>query len=188
MAAQDPAVLQAPAPYLTVLKAAGVLVSAVLVALTLARYGVTWQGAAWSLAQLLLVCIACFDLATRRIPNRVTLPAMAVVLALRALFTAGTLGQAVAAGAVGFVAFLLLVMLSRGGFGMGDAKLAGLLGLLLGWALLPCLFVGVVAGGLASAVVFAAKRGGRGHTIAYGPYLCFGGTLAILALQPPPLV
>ncbi len=190
MAARDSAVLNQPAraPRVAALAGAGVLVGVVLVALTLRRFGASGQGAAWSLAQLLLVFVACFDVATRRIPNRVTLPALAVVLVVRAVFSSGTLVEAVVAGAAGFGAFLLLALLTRGGFGMGDVKLVGLLGLLLGKALLPGLFIGVVAGGVASALVVAARRGGRGHTIAYGPYLCLGGAIAILALHVPPLV
>ena len=70
---------------------------------------------------------------------------------------------------------------------MGDVKLAGLIGLLLGTAALPALFVGVVAAGAASLVVLASSRK-RGRTIAYAPYLCFGAAIAILAFGPPALV
>ena len=71
---------------------------------------------------------------------------------------------------------------------MGDVKLVGLFGLLLGTALVPALLVGIVAGGIASAIVVVAKPGGRKQAIAYGPYLCLGASVAILAFSPPPLV
>jgi leader peptidase (prepilin peptidase) / N-methyltransferase len=168
--------------------APGVFVAVSLVYLTFARFGSGGLATAWSLAQLLLVFIACFDLLTHRIPNRVTVPAMAAALVLRAVFATGTLPEALIAGAAGFAAFLLLFVITRGGFGMGDAKLAGLLGLLLGEALLPSLLCGVVFGGIASAVVAVAVRGGHKRAIAYGPYLCLGAALGILAFSPPPLV
>jgi prepilin signal peptidase PulO-like enzyme (type II secretory pathway) len=166
---------------------AGIVIAGVLVALTLVRFGAGGLGAAWSLAQLLLVFIAAFDVATRRIPDRVTLPAMGIVLVLRLAFATGTVPEALVAGAAGFAAFFLLAVLTRGGFGMGDVKLAGLLGLLLGKALLASLVLGVVAGGIASAAVLIATRDRR-RAIAYGPYLCLGAVLGILALHPPPLV
>jgi prepilin signal peptidase PulO-like enzyme (type II secretory pathway) len=167
---------------------AGAYAGVSLVYLTLSKFGVGGLGVAWSLAQLLLVFLACFDWVTQRIPNWATLPAMAVVLVLRGVFVPGTLPEALIAGAAGFAGFFLLVIVTRGGFGMGDVKLVGLLGLLLGTALLPALFVGIVVGGIASAIVALAKPGGRKQAIAYGPYLCFGAALAILAFSPPPLV
>jgi leader peptidase (prepilin peptidase)/N-methyltransferase len=168
--------------------APGVFAAVSLVYLTFARFGAGGLATAWSLAQLLLVFIACFDLVTHRIPNRVTMPAIVVVLVLRAVFATGTLPEALIAGIAGFAAFFLLVIVTRGGFGMGDVKLAGLLGLLLGKALLPSLLFGVVFGGIASAVVALAVRGGHRKAIAYGPYLCAGAALGILAFGPPHLI
>jgi prepilin signal peptidase PulO-like enzyme (type II secretory pathway) len=177
-----------PARHVGWVVAAGAYIGVALIYLTLSKFGAGRLGVAWSLAQLLLVFLACFDFVTHRIPNQVTLPAMAVVLVLRGVFTPGTLPEALIAGAAGFAGFLLLVMVTRGGFGMGDVKLTALLGLLLGGALVPALLVGIVAGGVASAVVALLKPGGRKQAIAYGPYLCFGAALAILAFSPPPLV
>jgi len=197
VAVSDLTVLEPPAPesiervpvrHLGWVIGAGAYAGVSLVYLTLSKFGVGGLGLAWSAAQLLLVFIACFDFVTRRIPNVVTLPAMGVVLVLRGAFVPGTLPEALIAGAAGFAGFLLLVIVTRGGFGMGDVKLTGLLGLLLGSALVPALLVGVVAGGIASAVVALVKPGGRKQAIAYGPYLCLGAALAILAFSPPPLV
>lgn len=177
-----------PTPLTGWVLAPGIFAAVSLVYLTLANFGVGGLGAAWSLVQVLLVFVACFDVVTHRIPNRVTVPAMAVVLILRLAFATGTVPEAFIAGVVGFAAFFLLVVITRGGFGMGDAKLAGLLGLLLGKALLPSLLVGIVIGGLASAVVALTVSGGRRKAIAYGPYLCAGAALGVLAFSPPPLV
>lgn len=164
------------------------IAGAALASLTLARYGVTWAAGAWIATQVLLAFVAVFDLAARRIPDRMTVPAAAAAVAVRAVFAPGALPVTAAAGAIAFGVFLLFSIVTRGGLGMGDVKLAGLLGLLLGKAALPALLVGVVAGGVASATVLVAKGRVRGHTIAYGPYLCFGAALAILAFYPPTLV
>jgi leader peptidase (prepilin peptidase) / N-methyltransferase len=118
----------------------------------------------------------------------VTAPAAVLTVALRAAFATSSLVETLVAGGIAFAAFLLVAVVTRGGFGMGDVKLAGLLGLLLGRAALPGLFVGIVAGGIASAVSLLAHRGERGRTIAYGPYLCLGGAVAVLAFAVPPLV
>lgn len=166
----------------------GAFAAVSLVYLTFARFGAGGLATAWSIAQLLLVGIACYDVLTYRIPNRVTLPAMVTVVGLRAVFAAGTLPETLIAGVAGFAAFFLLVVVTRGGFGLGDVKLVTLLGLLLGKALLPSLLVGVVVGGIASTVVALAVRGGRKRAIPYGPYLCLGAALGILAFSPPSLL
>ncbi len=175
----------------TQLRLLAVTASAAAVALAaaaLARFGVTANGAAWAVAEFLLVFLAAFDVATRRVPNRVTGPAAIVVILLRVAFVHSALVEMAVAGATAFAAFLLLALFSRGGLGMGDVKLAGLLGLLLGTAAVPALFLGVIVGGIASAAVLLTHRGQRGRTIAYAPYLCFGGAIAILAFGVPPLV
>lgn len=173
---------------LRVLSVLGSGAAGLLIAATLIRFGVDGRGVAWAVAQALLAFIAVFDIATRRVPNRVTVPAALVIVAIRAAFTPSSLIAMAVAGAAAFIAFLLIALLTRGGVGMGDVKLAGLLGLLLGRAALPALLVGTIFGGIASGVVVLARRGGRGHTIAYAPYLCLGGAVAILAFSVPSLV
>lgn len=162
--------------------------AAALAAAALARFGFTANGVAWAAAELLLAFLAAFDIATRRVPNRVTAPAALIVILLRSAFVHSALVGMLVAGVAAFAVFLVLAVFARGGLGMGDVKLAGLLGLLLGTAVVPALFLGVIAGGIASAAVLLTHRGHRGRTIAYAPYLCFGGAVAILAFTVPPLV
>jgi leader peptidase (prepilin peptidase) / N-methyltransferase len=166
---------------------ASALAGALAVA-ALARFGITANGVAWAAAELLLVFLAAFDIATRRVPNRVTAPAAIIVILLRLAFVHSALVEMAVAGAAAFAVSFLLAVFVRGGLGMGDVKLTGLLGLLLGTAAVPALFLGVIAGGVGSAAVMVTHRGERGRTIAYAPYLCFGGAIAILAFSVPPLV
>lgn len=92
------------------------------------------------------------------------------------------------AGALAFVVFWILALVLRGGLGMGDVKLAGMLGFLLGYAVLPALALGVLVGGVWSAVLLGSGRAGLRSSIAYGQFLALGGAVAILVSNPPPLV
>jgi leader peptidase (prepilin peptidase)/N-methyltransferase len=141
----------------------------------------------WGAVQVLLVVIAAEDLRTRRIPNVVTGPAVLAAILLRLVFAPSELPVTLIAGIATFGVFLGLAIVARGGFGMGDVKLAGLLGVLLGSSVLPALLIGTVAGAVASLVVLLRSRSRRA-AFAYGPYLCFGAALVILAGSVPQLV
>jgi leader peptidase (prepilin peptidase) / N-methyltransferase len=148
--------------------------------------GADADGICWAFVQVLFVALAAEDIRSRRIPNAVTAPAAVTAIALRAALERSELIEILIAGAGAFAFFLFLALLTRGGLGMGDVKLAGLLGLLLGTAVAPALLIGTVAGGVASVAMLARGRK-RGTTIAYGPYLCLGGAVAVLALNLPRL-
>jgi leader peptidase (prepilin peptidase)/N-methyltransferase len=141
----------------------------------------------WALVQLALAGIAAYDLITRRIRNFVTAPGALLAILLRAIFEPSKLVEVLIAGAIVFLAFLALALVLQGGFGMGDAKLAGMLGFVLGSAVVPALLIGTAAGGILGAAVLARSRSKR-KTIAYGPYLALGAAIAIVAFDPPPLV
>jgi leader peptidase (prepilin peptidase)/N-methyltransferase len=166
----------------------GVLVAGpAFAAATLARRGFDADGLAWAVAQLLLAAVAAYDLATRRIRNLVTVPGSLLAVVLRVAFERGALVEVCIAGVVVFAAFLTLSLVLGAGFGEGDAKLAGMLGFLLGSAVVPALLVGTLAGGIIGVAVLARSRS-RKATIAYGPYLALGAAIAILAFNPPSLV
>ena len=131
----------------------------------------------------LLVPIALIDLDRRIIPNRLTgLGAVAALAIGLATDVGGVPEQLIAGAAAG--GFLLLAALARpGGMGMGDVKLAGMLGLFLGREVGVALLVALVAGTLVGAVV-VARRGvaeGRKTALPFGPFLAGGGVLALLA-------
>ena len=94
----------------------------------------------------------------------------------------------IVAGVVTFVVFYVLAVLLRGGLGMGDVKLAAMLGFLLGSAAFPALVIGIAAGGLWAVGLVVARKATMRSSIAYGPFLALGGAIAILAFNPPPLV
>jgi leader peptidase (prepilin peptidase) / N-methyltransferase len=130
-----------------------------------------------------LVPLTLIDLEQRLLPNRLTGPgaALAVVLGL-ALDPAGE-PERLAAGAAAGGFFLVAALAYPRGMGMGDVKLAAVLGLFLGRevavAVLVALIAGVVAGAAISARVGVAE--GRKTAIAFGPFLALGGVVAVLA-------
>lgn len=143
---------------------------------------------AFAAVQLLLVSLAVIDIETRRVPNVLTAPCAAAALVLRAVFERSHLVETLIAGAAALAVFAVLAMVLHGGMGIGDVKLAGMLGAVLGQAVLPGLVVGILAGGLVTAFLLALRRVRWTSTIAYGPFLALGGAVAILAYHPPPLV
>lgn len=130
-----------------------------------------------------LVRITISDLEERRIKNVVTLPAALAALVIGlVLHPSGLPGQIVAGVATG--AFLtLFAVLSRGGLGMGDAKLGVVLGLYLSRYVVLAMVVGLVASALFSIGVLTAHgiREGRKTAIPLGPFLALGGVVAVLA-------
>jgi leader peptidase (prepilin peptidase) / N-methyltransferase len=120
-----------------------------------------------------LVPAAVIDLRRRVIPNALTATGAAAGLALLALLAPTSLaGHLAAAGAAG--TFFLVPALARpGAMGMGDVKLAAVLGLYLGAAVVPALLVALLA---ATAAGIAARR----PTIPLGPFLALGGAFGLL--------
>src|SRR5512133_1225639 len=127
-----------------------------------------------------LVPIALIDLDHRVIPNRITgAAAVAAVIAIAALdidFLPEAAIAAVAAG--GF--FLVAAVLYPRGMGMGDVKLAGVLGLYLGRAVAPAVFIALIGGVVVGAAVIARKgaKEGRKTAVPFGPFLALGGMIA----------
>jgi leader peptidase (prepilin peptidase) / N-methyltransferase len=85
-----------------------------------------------------------------------------------------------AAGALAALFFLVPLLIYRGGIGMGDVKLAMLLGVALGWSVGLALLVGTVAAALPSAYVLLTQGAeGRKTAIPFGPFLALGGLIAL---------
>lgn len=133
-----------------------------------------------------LVPVALIDLDRRIIPNKITAPAAVAALALGLLVDpAGEPERLIAGVAAG--GFLLLAALAHpGGMGMGDVKLAAVLGLFLGREVAVALLAAFLAGTLVGAVVLGRKgmRDGRKTAVPFGPFLALGGLVAALAGGP----
>jgi len=129
------------------------------------------------------VPITFIDLDHRIIPNKLTgLGAIAAVVLVAALQPSELVEHLVAG--VSAAAFLFVALMAYpGGMGMGDVKLAGVLGLFLGRAVGPAMLVALVAGTVVGGVVMAVKgvKAGRKTAIPFGPFLALGGLVGLFA-------
>jgi leader peptidase (prepilin peptidase) / N-methyltransferase len=166
------------------------LSTAGVLALLLGRYSGQPDVVAFAFLGVLGVALAAIDIAVKRLPDALTLPAYPILIAL--LTGAAIAGHDFAAllrALLGGLAlagvYLLLALVARGGLGGGDIKLAGVAGLALGWLGWPILIAGAALGfvlsALATLALLAARRVTLRGTISFGPYL-LGGTLIAMLL------
>ncbi len=139
-----------------------------------------WLGIAFV---LLLVPVTLIDLDHRIIPNKLMLIGTVVSIAIVLLTQPDSLTEHLiaAAGAGGFL--LIAALAYPAGMGMGDVKLAGVMGLFLGRAVGPAMFVALITGSVVGALIIARKgaKEGRKTAIPFGPYLAFGGLVGLFA-------
>lgn len=136
------------------------------------------------------IALALIDLDTHRLPNAIVLPSYLVGAALLGTASAlsgdgGALLGAAVGGAVLYAVYLLLALVYPGGMGFGDVKLAGVVGVFLGYLgwgpLIVGAFAAFVLGGLFALALVAARRARRGSGIPFGPWMLAGAWLGILA-------
>jgi len=130
-----------------------------------------------------LVPIALIDLDHRIIPNRLTLPAAVLAVVLGTALDPGGEVERLIAGAAGATLLGLPALLNPKGMGLGDAKLVGVLGLYLGAAVAPAVFVAFVVGTVLGIAIIMRKgmMQGRKTAIPFGPFLALGGLVGVLA-------
>ncbi len=138
------------------------------------------QGLVLSFQAWFFLAVAIIDLEHRRVLNKMLLAVLPALLLSPLVLQTPSLPSAILGALFGFSLFLLLAILWRGAMGMGDVKLAGVIGLTTGFAgVFVALFVCVAAGGVAAIVVLIRHRFQRGHTIAYAPFLVLGAWTAM---------
>jgi len=139
------------------------------------------------------IALAAIDLDTHRLPDAIVLPSYGVLGALLAgaAIATGDLESAAraAAGAgILFMGYLMLALISPRGMGMGDVKLAGVIGLMVGWFGWSALAVGTLAafllGGLVGIGLILARRASRNTGIPFGPWMLGGAWVGILLGAP----
>jgi leader peptidase (prepilin peptidase) / N-methyltransferase len=163
------------------------LVEAVTAGLFAAVVAVAWDDAAAIALGLslvtLLVCVTLIDLDHRLIPNKLTAPFAVLAIALTAVLDPQHLPGALVAGAAAGAFFLAAALARPGGMGMGDVKLAAVLGLYLGRDVAPAILIALLAGVAVGAVVMAQKgvTDGRRTAVPFGPFLALGGVVGVLA-------
>jgi leader peptidase (prepilin peptidase)/N-methyltransferase len=159
-------------------------VTAALYVLVVAlKWGDALQMALGLVLVTFLVPIAVIDLDLKIIPNKLTAPAAVLAVALGAVLEPSYLPEQFAAGAGALIFFLLPTLVHSKGMGMGDVKLVAVLGLYLGRAVAPAIFIALILGVVVGAAVIAMKgvSDGRRTKIPFGPFLAVGALVAFFA-------
>jgi len=154
------------------------LVTALLVAGCVLAFGLTAKAAVAAFFCAVLVAISAIDAKHRIIPNRIVVPAAAVVLAANSLLT---LSPEWALGALAASGFLFAAALAYpAGMGMGDVKLALLMGAALGKTVSVAMMVGMFAA-MVPGIYLLARHGqaGRKMGVPFGPFLALGSVVAL---------
>ena len=159
------------------------LTTALLVGSCFWKFGVSWEAAIAALFCAVLVVLSAIDIERRIVPNRIVLPAAGVVLVAQTIVHPSVEWLAAGLGASLFL-FLAALAYPRG-MGMGDVKLALLLGFALGRTVPVAMFSGMVFALVPSAVLFSRHgAAARKMAIPLVPFLALGGLLALYAGKP----
>jgi prepilin signal peptidase PulO-like enzyme (type II secretory pathway) len=128
-----------------------------------------------------LLTVLVIDYEHRRVLNVMLAPAAVVAFLLSFLpQTPLSWESSLAGGAVGLGLFIVVRLLSRGHMGMGDVKLAGVIGLMLGYPpVINALLVGILLGAAAAIYLLVTRRATRRSYMAYAPYLALGALFAM---------
>lgn len=165
------------------------LATAVVLAAVLGRLAGRPEVLAYAVLGVLGVALAAVDIAVRRLPDRLTLPAYPVIVALFAAAAVATgqpqpLLRALAGGVALVAGYLALALLRPGQLGGGDIKLAGLLGVALAWLGWPALLAGAALGFVLAAVfalvMLAARQLTLRSEVPFGPFMLLGALLVVV--------
>ena len=160
-----------------------------LIALVVWKFGVAWELPAYLYLALITVVLSVVDIAEKRLPNALVYPSM-IVLPVLLAFAAVASGAwpallgALVGGAALFAFYFVLALISPGGIGMGDVKLAAVIGFALGYLGWTPFLVGAfgafLVGGLVSLVALALRRVTLRSSIPFGPSMLAGAFLGVL--------
>jgi prepilin signal peptidase PulO-like enzyme (type II secretory pathway) len=144
------------------------------------RIGMTTEGLILALEAWFFLAIAVIDLEHRKVLNQMLLVALPLILVFNLVIGFPGLISAVLGALAGLGCFLLLALVKPGSMGMGDVKLAGLIGMAAGLpGVIIAILVGIYAGGLVALILLVRNRFRSGQTMAYAPYLALGAWVAL---------
>jgi len=165
------------------------IATAVLFGLAYWRYGLSVELPIALFYISLFMVILVIDFEHGLILNKIVYPALAVALLLSVFFTiflpdvsiVPHIARAAIGGGIGLVVFFLIVIVSRGGMGLGDVKLAALIGLATGFPLvIVALLMGMIGGGLAAVVLLGFRVKKRREAMPFGPFLAAAAIATLL--------
>jgi len=151
-----------------------------LFAFTYWHYGLSTEFAISAFYFCLFIVLGVIDLEHKLILNKIIYPAAAVVLIIDVFSPEIGIVNGVIGGAIGFGLLLIPALVSRGGMGWGDVKMAALIGLAIGFPLVfVALLMGIILGGLVAGLLLLRKIKKRKEPIPFGPFLSLA-TIATL--------
>jgi len=164
------------------------LATGVIFALLYWHYGLSVELGVLAFYACLFTIIFVIDLEHGLILNKVVYPGMVVALLLALLphpwltrWIVTGVANAALGGAIGFAILFLIAIVSRGGMGWGDVKLAALIGLATGFPLVFfSLILGAILGGIVAVSLVIAKKKTRRETIPFGPFLALAAMITLL--------
>jgi len=156
------------------------LLGGLLFAASFWKFGLSGDALVAAFFCLTLVAISATDLEHRIIPNRIVVPAGVLVLVANTALHPGPRWAIAAFGASGFL--LAAALAYPAGMGMGDVKLAFLMGAALGSSVAPAMFIGMLAA-LVPGVVLILRHGqaARKMGVPFGPFLALGSVVGLFA-------
>ncbi|TMK64024.1 MAG: prepilin peptidase [Actinobacteria bacterium] len=158
------------------------LLTGVLFAVVAAVHGLHAELAVELPFVAMLIAVADIDLEHRVVPNKILLPVAVWGAAASAVVRTGALPELLIAGAGAFTFLLVAALIHPAGMGMGDVKLAGVMGLYLGVSVVPALLVAFLAGSIAGlGLMLHHGLRGRKKGVPFAPFLALGGVVGLLA-------
>ena len=135
----------------------------------------------FSLHTAVFALVFVVDLEHRLVLNRVVVAGALLALSGSLVWQVPHPLHGVLGGALGFLILLAIALVKPGAMGMGDVKLAGLIGLVVGYpGVLPALAVGIITGGVGAAVLLLTGRARRGSYLPYAPFLVTGAVVIMV--------
>jgi leader peptidase (prepilin peptidase)/N-methyltransferase len=164
------------------------LATALIFALLYWHYGLNPAMGIMAFYACLFIIIFVIDLEQGLILNKVVYPGMVVALLLAlvprpelTMVIEPGIASAALGGGIGFAILLLIAIISRGGMGWGDVKLAALIGLATGFPLVfLAIIMGAILGGIVAVALVIAKKRKRRETIPFGPFLALAAMITML--------
>ncbi|MFC2007573.1 prepilin peptidase [Chloroflexota bacterium] len=168
------------------------LISGILFAFAYWQFGLGAQLAITLLFSCIFIVLGFIDWEHQLILNRITYPAAVAALIISIFqhqpdiinialpwpaIAGGVNGivNSIVGGAIGFAFFLIVIIINPRGMGWGDVKLAGLIGLVMGFRLVfVALFIGIISGGVYAIILLSMKKRGRKDVVPYGSFLVLG--------------
>jgi prepilin signal peptidase PulO-like enzyme (type II secretory pathway) len=164
------------------------LATGLIFALLYWHYGLSVELGVIAFYACLFIIISVIDLEHGLILNKVLYPSMVVALLLALLpqswltqWIVTGVANAALGGAIGFAILFLIAIISRGGMGWGDVKLAALIGLATGFPLVfLSIIMGAIIGGIVAVALMIARKRNRRQTIPFGPFLALAALITLL--------